>query len=469
MYIPSAREALLERVAALSFKLGKTQVEIGRDPEVCRLADLLPDSPRRPGAFLSQSTVNRLIQRARELGVVAISVDRSFAIEPVEDADKSDRLRRAFGLHACTVVDVPAASPDLAREDPAFLDSGMTPSQAVEAVADARTILALANCAALKAQSTWAAGNHIGCGGGRTICWFARAVRRNPPHTPNLTFTPLSGRLWVDDWRLADADLMERPLDAADAVHILSEAFEEEEGGRFSQNNLPLYGAKAKEAMGSGGCALGLEGAWNWGLPALTHAYLGVGSLGDSGHRLAVCLARHPVDGAPPVGRRPDELSQAVKTLREIVDACRGTLTTACDLGNRLFAALPLPGDLPHGSLDERLTADVTWVAALIDRLNLDAAVMSWLHLRRAANVHVIGGGRNKRPALWTLLLSSWFDARRSQAQGSDRSPIVTQLTTDSATADALLAAAAQVQENPDMREKYQHLCQDVGLAARFE
>jgi hypothetical protein len=45
-----------------------------------------------------------------------------------------------------------------------------------------------------------------------------------------MIFTPLSGRLWVEDFKTGDADIMERPLDADDAVHIFAEAIPDEPG-----------------------------------------------------------------------------------------------------------------------------------------------------------------------------------------------------------------------------------------------
>jgi hypothetical protein len=290
-------------------------------------------------------------------------------------------------------------------------------------------------------------------------------VRRNPPPTQNLIFSPLSGRLWLEDWRTDDAaDLIERPLDADDAIHILSEAFEEE-GGRFSQNNRPLFGPDGPVIMEEARCALGHAGSWNWGLPNLTHAYLGVGSLADPRHRLAIFLDRYEA-GDP--GAINSYLGRAAgKALAEVRQRCTKLgLPQPCDIGNRLFPALPFPHEL-FGSVNRRDAAkSLRRVGEILSELNSKAVVMSWNHLRRADAVHVVGGGETKLRALWTVLLSASFYHQPLATRRGDSSPLVTHLTTDDSTARALLGAMSELQSDRSVQEFYRELCSNLGLSA---
>jgi hypothetical protein len=281
-----------------------------------------------------------------------------------------------------------------------------------------------------------------------------------------LIFTPLAGRLWVEDWRTGDADIMERPLDADDAVHILSEAFENQKGGRFSQINQPLYMPSSREAelILAQHCAFSRGGRWNWGLPPATRAYVGVGSLDSSRHRLTEFLRRYEADDP---SARQSYLAGAGHDLMALRDTCRRSrLPLPGDIGNRLFPTLPLPSEIATtDSALRKLRRDLAQVSARVRRLNERAVIMSWEHLRDTRSVRVIGGGRSKRRPLWTILLAASFDAGLARSQGgATASSIVNELTTDRDTANLLLEEIRLLRDNQMLLEHYHEMCSVIGL-----
>jgi DNA-binding transcriptional regulator LsrR (DeoR family) len=455
-------ERLLALVSRLYFDENKSQSDIKDDPEVRTLYGKAAGGRRGDDQTLSQATVNRLLRRARERGVVSISIDASFTVTAIREQELSRRMRNGFRLRECyalrpqsdeTAGDAPQGEPD-----------------------DDRLILCIVNFTAQEIGRALDPGDHVLCAGGRTICWLARAVRRNPPSKRGLIFTPLSGRLWVEEFKTGDADIMERPLDADDAVHIFSEAFEDEPEGRFSQINQPLYcnaedpedtAAAIKVARGilSNHCAIGPDGSWNWNLPEAVRAYVGVGSLESGSHRLAIFL-RDFEAGVP--SARESYLAAAGPSLLRINNLCKDArLPLPGDMGNRLFPCLKLPTELmalgDRSQLNdelERMANALKPVTKEIDELNARAVVMSWKHLRRTRGVRVICAGQSKRRALMTVLLAGYFDCE----QGA--TPLVKELTTDHATATSLCAELEVLQSDRDLCAWYAERIRDFGLLA---
>jgi DNA-binding transcriptional regulator LsrR (DeoR family) len=452
-------ERLLALVSRLYFDENKSQSDIKDDPEVRTLYGKTAAGGRRGDEqTLSQATVNRLLRRARKSGVVSISIDASFTVTANREQELSRRMRNGFRLQECYALRPQS-------------DEGDTPQSEAD---DDRLILSIVNFTAQEIGSALDPGDHVLCAGGRTICWLARAVRRNPPSKRGLIFTPLSGRLWVEEFKTGDADIMERPLDADDAVHIFSEAFEDEPEGRFSQINQPLYcsaeppediAAAIKAARGilSNHCAIGPDGSWNWNLPEAVRAYVGVGSLESSSHRLAIFL-RDFEAGLP--SAEESYLAAAGPSLHRIKNLCKeANLPLPGDMGNRLFPCLMLPtellalGDRAHVSNElERMARALTPVTKEIDELNARAVVMSWQHLRRTRGVRVICAGQSKRRALMTVLLAGYFDCE----QGA--TPLVKELTTDHATATSLCAELEVLQGDKELSAWYAERVRDFGL-----
>jgi len=470
-------ERLLELVSRLYFAENKTQSQIATDVRVIDLYRCLEPKGRRTGERLSQTTINRLLQRAQHLGVVAISVDPSFAVEMIKEPELSKELRNTFLLKECSVLRPAKSSPD-GLDTPLPQDEGGTqdavssepPNPTTREAADeheGRLILGLSNFTARELRDSLQSGDHVLCGGGRTICWLARAVRRNPPSKRDLIFTPLSGRLWVEDWRTGDADIMEQPLDADDAVHLLAEAFENEPGGRFSQINLPLYEHTSDEAneILSKHCGLGLDGAWNWGLPDATRAFVGVGWLENKGHRLSVFLSKFEAGESTAT---ESYLATAGKGLQRIRKLCEDScVPPPGDIANRLFACVPMPDQLQKVDDRELLKTNLKKIAAHVDSLNRRAVVMSWKHLRRTRSVRAIAAG-TKLPALWTVLLAGRFDAEavRRNGAGTDNEPLISELTTDELTARPLISAMQTVLKDDGMQLWYKQALWDAGLIA---
>lgn len=486
MLLPRPYEELLARVAFLYFVEKKGQIQIGQDSEVVRLyrwhlatKERAPQS-QAPDAGLSQTTINRLAREARTLGVAAVSVDWSFAVLLKRDLALSDQLSESLGIECDVLFDAkekkeasqqaPPSAEGPRRGAKAGSQAPAHPASSEDPVSkERRLILGLANYTAAGIERTWVAGDHVACGGGQTINWFARAVRRNPPRKRDLIFTPLSGRLWVEDWRMDDAaDIMERPLDADDAVHILSESCETQKGGRFSQINQPLYWSTPDEAESimRDHCAIGPRGTWNWDLPPASRAYLGVGSLDSDGHRLARFLARYQRRTVRDQQAYLDIAAPALIELRKVCGNLRPQVPLPGDLGNRLFPVIPLPSDQQAKDL-KATSAALARIKKLVDGLNARAVVMTWEHLRRTRSVRVIAGGGTKLRALWTILLAASFDAQAARARRGDRgvAPMINELTTDRDTAVELMKAIRMLDADTSLRRQYHGICHELGLS----
>src|ERR1035437_9165421 len=108
----TSSEQLLELVSRLYFIENKKQTDIGADPRVVEAYRVSEPKSRKVSESksgdgrgrLSQTTVNRMLQRAKQLGVVAISVNPQFAVEMSRDAELSRDLRNAFLLKECSVL-----------------------------------------------------------------------------------------------------------------------------------------------------------------------------------------------------------------------------------------------------------------------------------------------------------------------------------------------------------------------------
>jgi DNA-binding transcriptional regulator LsrR (DeoR family) len=478
-------ERLLSLIAHLYFIKNKAQKQIADEPTVRALYNRTQPTGRRRGGgdqTLSQATVNRLLQRALQRGVVSISIDASFAVDSIKEEELSKRMRDAFGLQECSVLRAKSRAVDPSTSEPNTNEGATSQELADQREPDEdRLILSLVNYTASKLEHTLRSGDHLLCAGGRTVCWLARAARRIPLSKRDLIFTPLSGRLWVEDFRTGDADIMERPLDADDAVHTFAEALENEPGGRFSQINQPLYcsaddpkeAAAAAKSILSNHCAIGPDGTWNWGLPDAARAYVGVGSLASGTHRLAVFLRKFEADDK---SAKESYLRAAGPSLIQISQLCsQANLPLPGDMGNRLFPCLMMASELEHLTDPARLAADLRQFAPAlqkisreVEELNARAVVMTWRHLRRTRGVHVIGGGRGKLQPLWTLLLAAYFDSSQTRKNGDaqDAAPMVKELTTDTVTAERLLVELEFIKRDENLCAWYGEQLLDLGLTA---
>ncbi len=454
-------ERLLSLVGRLHHIDGKPQKEIANDQDVRQLYFQTRGKTADGEATLSPATVNRLLARAGETGVVSVTVDASFGVEASRDDKASLALRDTFGLQECCVVKVTGSD---CPADP-------TPAQ-LQAEED-RLTLGLINVETDELRKSLGSGEHVLCAGGRTICWLARGVRRRPVPKRDLIFTPLGGRLWVEDFRTGDADIMERPLDADDAAHMFAEAFEDQPGGRFSQINQPLYCRDSKEAEDilRNHCAIGV-GKWNWGLPPGDRAYLGVGSMDSGSHRLALFLRKYEAGDKAAL---KSFLSVAGEQLVEIKRLCQelGSPMPG-DVGNRLFACLPVASDLKERSESddpglERLTAGFGRVAKIVEELNQRAVVIPWSRLRGTRHVRAIAAGKGKLSALWTIVLATYFDAKVGRQQGRPAVPLVTEVATDYASAAELRAELAILENNPHLLRWCSDRLAESGLLAPSE
>jgi len=176
---------------------------------------------------VNQSTIAHWIAEAHKRAVVYIDIDPDFALDGHEHADLSRRLREAFNLYECLVVD---------PVDPTLYDE--------EEGDKLHTVIA--NVSGEKLREWIRSGDHIAIGGGRAPMRVARFIRRKPPARSEIRISPLSGRIWTGSWQEASAENLQRPLDADDAARMLALAYEHERGTRFSQIGHPLY-AESRE------------------------------------------------------------------------------------------------------------------------------------------------------------------------------------------------------------------------------
>ncbi len=352
---------------------------------------------------LKQSTVSILLEKAREHGVVYFDIDPEFADCGIEDLLRSRDLRDEFSLKDAFVVDVP-------EQEAVWNERGD------------RLHTFIANTAATVKLKTWiVTGDHVVIGGGRAPVRAARMLKRISPTSRDVRISPLSGRIWIGSWQEDSTDILERPLDSDDAARLLAAAFEHEPGTRFSQIGLPLYqDAEHIEQILEHECVFGRGGKWNWDLRPPDKALVGVGVLQwGSGHRIPALLNMYSRRG------REDSSGNAVfsvaKKFEEAMKYAEDSqLPHFCDVANRLFPALPLPSEIAANSAHPgRLDKSYRTLCSLIDDLNAHAVVAEWKHLRPIGSVWAIAGGRLKRNALWTLLITRRFESCLRTGQGA--------------------------------------------------
>jgi len=116
------------------------------------------------------------------------------------------------------------------------------------------------------------------------------------------------------------------------------------------------------------------------------------------------------------------------------------------DIANRLFPCLPLPTELEENNLPKR--EDYEGLIQKLDALNQRAIVMQWGHLRQAS-AWVTAGGSLKLNPVWTLAIVRYIE-QRHLGTSSQAESIMTQLTTDSQTAQELLDALASFKKKSD-------------------
>jgi len=141
-------------------------------------------------------------------------------------------------------------------------------------------------------------------------------------------------------------------------------------------------------------------------------------------------------------------LNQASRELSAMISFVRDNgLHFFADVANRLYATLPLPSEVVEADLARKASAHQKLTAKL-QRLNNRSVVVTWRHIRQIPNVLAIAGGKLKHHAIWTLLIVGLLDPSKR---------IITDLSTDSATADVLITALADFEKvTPIVRRWYE-------------
>jgi DNA-binding transcriptional regulator LsrR (DeoR family) len=409
--ITAAQQAHDERREVNMNRLRRRSVDPTQLADIARQFYLDERREKEIGGKLSppitQPAVARLLQEARERRVVWFDIDDTFALIGDEDKWLSRELQDRFQLKGALVVDIPEGTPNNHLH------------------------FALANHAGLKAFHDISEGDHICVAGGRTIVHFARFVgRRNPKPRRHITISPLGGRIWTGSWQIGGPDELETPLDADDSAFFMYVSFQNQLGTRFSQISQPLFAKSAREAqyLIKAHCPALPGGRWNWKLKPATRAYVGVGVLNpQSGHRIAEFLTKTPIKNKHDM----PYLSRIEKALRQaMARASTNGLPPLGDIANRLFAAVPVPAELPKDL--PRLKRMYTELLRVITSINERAVVMGWRTLHVIPNVNVISGTLFKRDQLWSVLSLGLLHPNRT---------LCTELTTDSKTATALISA----------------------------
>jgi len=364
---------------------------------------------------VNQSTVAHWIATARERGVVAIDIDSDFALAGFEHREYSRRLRDAFDLYECLVVD-----PGNAKLD--------------EDQKSDKLHTFVANTSGVKLREWIRSTDHIVIGGGRAPMRVARFIRRTPPPRREIRISPLSGRIWIGSWQEDGPENLQRPLDADDAARLLALAYEHEPGTRFSQIGHPLYAesALAAKRIIKQECMFQPGGEWRTdrGIQAPIRALVGVGVLHPgSGHRISELL--NDASGT----RNVPHLSWAADRYKAAMNFTGlNNLRYFGDVANRLFTAVPLPNELrraglPSPTLYEKLRK-------MLDELNSRAVVMEWEHLRNTPSVWAIAAGAVKIHVLWTLLICKYHESDKNRS-------LIKELSVDLETAQSLERAFA--------------------------
>ncbi len=407
----------LTKIATDYYIYGRTQADIAKD------------------FGKNQSTIAHWLAEARERGVVSIDINPDFALAGFDHRDLSRRLRDAFGLYECLVVD-PGDKRFYADEKSDLLHT------------------VVANTSGVKLREWIRSGDHVAIGGGRAPMRAARFIRRTPPPRREIRITPLSGRIWIGSWQEDGLENLERPLDADDTARLLAVAYEREPGTRFSQIGHPLYAPSSQAAARiiRGECIFQPGGSWRTdrGFQPPLRALVGVGVLHpDSGHRISELL--NDARGT----RRVAHLAWAAERYKVAMDFTRSKhLQYFGDVANRLFPALPLPEDLrkpPLPSLDL-----YKQLRRKLDELNSRAIVMEWEHLRRTPSVWAIAAGRVKLHVLWTLMICKYYE------QDKNRS-LIKELSIDLETAKSLMKAFTDFLNAPAaVKDWYAAICPKI-------
>ncbi|HKQ05965.1 MAG TPA: sugar-binding domain-containing protein [Blastocatellia bacterium] len=351
--------------------------------------------------------ISKILDKAREQGVIAFDIDRSYGIVGTQEPNLRRQLREKFEIHEAIVVGVDELTMD-------------------ERLSDDYLHTALANQTGAHVAARIQPNDHVGIGSGRAVYQAVKAIKRMPPLRRGVRITPISGRIWTHSWKV-DGSKIERPLDADDAAFVLSLAFENEPGTRFSQVAYPLFVSSQQEAaeIMNTGCPF-LPGAkWRFGIPKL--ALVGVGTVDPrSGHRFADLYRSDK--NIPELDRYLDLASIELKAAIEFVQAAG--LPHFSDITNRLFPTLPFPHEVEKPVLKKYTTAYNDLIRKL-NRLNERMVVVEFNHLREIQSVVAIAGGPFKIRALWTLLITALIDPSKR---------ILTELTTDAESARTLMA-----------------------------
>lgn len=383
----------------------------------------------------NQSTIAHWLADALARGIVAIDIDPDFALAGFEHPDLSRRMRDAFDLYECLVVDPGDAT---LYED--------QKSDKLHTV--------VANTSGMKLKEWIRSGDHIAIGGGRAPMRVARFIRRTPPPRREIRITPLSGRIWIGSWQEDGPDNLQRPLDADDAARLLAVAYEHEPGTRFSQIGHPLYAASARAAARiiKEECMFQPGGTWRTdrGIQPPIRALVGLGALHPaSGHRISELL--NDASGTRDVAH----LAWAAERYKEAVKFTRANrLQYFGDVANRLFPALPLPAELQKSPLPSPRVYES--LRKLLDELNSRAIVMEWEHLRQTPSVWAIAAGRVKLHVLWTLLICKQHEREKSKS-------LIKELSVDLESAKSLIKAVADYGSAPAaIQDWYAAICPTV-------
>ena len=432
----------LAKVAELYYLHNKTREQICAELS----ADRHRDHPYDP------ANVNVWLKQAEARHVVAFDIDPSFAIvgERNEILEKDLNKREAFGLEEPIVVDVGKK----ALDDPK--------------AADLHT--ALANQTGIRLSQVPGTKTRFLVAGGRTVVHVVRMIKRCRVLWANVRVDPLTGRNWTGYWQVDGPDL-QRPLDADDAAVILASACQS--GASFSQIGHPLYAETIDQAQSimREHCAFLPDGQWNWSARNQSfRAICGIGSLHpESGHRimgfLETYLKDHGVERPENLKRmiedgtlakvnlpqKPDPTAPylsrvALELIAAITFANQRGLGYFGDIANRLYPCLPLPQTLRVNNLPK--TQDYKDLVKKLDALNGRAVLMQWSHLRNSS-MWITAGGRLKLGPIWTLAITRYIEQQRSSSPDRDES-ILTQLTTDSVTAQKLLDALDAFKRSPE-------------------
>jgi DNA-binding transcriptional regulator LsrR (DeoR family) len=370
----------------------------------------------------SASRASRELSEAVETHVVAFDIDASFGFRGRVDKSTARRLAEEFGLQKALVIDVK------------LLDDSHKEDDHLHVV--------LANHFGEELAPQIESGWHLAVGGGRASHQVARFIRRVPgqQRRQGVTVTAISGQISANYWEF-DGPAIKRPVDADDVAFILASTFAEEPGARFRRVDHTLFQPSPEVALSKmeGDCAFLPDGTWSsaWGQP--TKVIAGVGSLNPvGGHRLKE-MGTHTVDNnGGPADAGGDHLRDARIRLATILNfANNHHLEYPGDVANRLFPAFPDPGRLTAKTLD-RYGKSFDHLGDLVRELNRHMVVVNWSHLRKSRLLVVAGGG-SKLHTLWTLLFAGVLT----------REPLVTEICTDSVSANHLLAMSAAAKALP--------------------